>query len=284
MNSEFRSRPYAVGFDWPRLACAPTQPSPPRRGGSLNMTTISGFRPWLPLDAQSGPAMRISRARAASIVSTALGVEMHSRIDVIRPPRRRSWRKVAFLAAAAFALPVTVVAGAVKIAAVRHPLPVLLFAATPAPHPEPKAAPVARAVEAVEAAPPEIPAEEEAAPATTRPAEATHTKVAVASPAHAAVPDASPRDMLQQANDLRAQHQWLAAMQMYEKTLRTFPGRAEAYSATVAAGMLRLDQLGDPKGALALFTSAIKARPRGALSEEASWGSIQSYRALGNTS
>jgi hypothetical protein len=90
--------------------------------------------------------------------------------------------------------------------------------------------------------------------------------------------------MLQQANDLRAQHQWLAATQMYEKTLHMFPGRAEAYSAMVAAGMLRLDQLGDPKGALSLFGSAMRARPRGALSEEAQWGTIQSYRALGNAS
>src|SRR6185369_13044593 len=85
----------------------------------------------------------------------------------------------------------------------------------------------------------------------------------------APVPEASPRDMLQQANDLRAQRQWLAATQTYEKTLRTFPGRAEAYSATVAAGVLRLDQLGDPKAALALFSSAVRARPRGPLAEEA---------------
>jgi hypothetical protein len=250
------------------------------------MTTISGFRPWLPLDAQTGPAMRISRARAANIVSTVLGMEAHSRIDVIRPPlRRRSMRKVVFLAAAAFVLPVTVVAGAVRIAAARRPLPAALFAMTPAAHSEPKPQPVAHPAEAVAAPLAEPPAEhEQAAAEGERATEPAHAKTAVPTAARAVAPETSPRDMLQQANDLRAQHQWLAATQMYEKTLHTFPGRAEAYSAMVAAGMLRLDQLGDPKGALSLFASAIKARPHGALCEEARWGTIQSYRALGNGS
>jgi tetratricopeptide (TPR) repeat protein len=92
----------------------------------------------------------------------------------------------------------------------------------------------------------------------------------------------TPQDMLQKANDLRAQHQWFAATQLYEQTVRTFPNRAEAYSASVAAGALRLDQLGDARTALDLFSGALRARPRGALSEEARWGIVQSYRALGD--
>src|SRR5205814_5383751 len=92
----------------------------------------------------------------------------------------------------------------------------------------------------------------------------------------------TPQDMLQKANDLRAQHQWFAATQVYEQTILTFPDRAEAYSATVAAAILLLDQLGDARGALDLFSSAIRTRPRGALSEEARWGIVQSYRALGD--
>jgi hypothetical protein len=247
------------------------------------MTTISGVHSWLPpLDAQPGPATRISRARSAHIVSMAMGFETRSRIDVKRPRlRTRSWRKVAFLSAAAFVLPVTVVAAGVRFVASRHPMPAaLMIAARPAvPHAEPKPSP--RAAETP------LPAEIAAAPVEAAPVETIepprapepHAKP---SAAHAPAPEASPRDMLQQANDLRAQHQWLAAMQTYEKTLRTFPGRAEAYSATVAAGVLRLDQLGDPKGALALFTSAVRARPRGPLAEEARWGAIQSHRALGD--
>jgi hypothetical protein len=33
-----------------------------------------------------------------------------------------------------------------------------------------------------------------------------------------------------------------------------------------------------------LFSSAVRARPRGPLAEEARWGAIQSYRALGDRS
>jgi hypothetical protein len=124
---------------------------------------------------------------------------------------------------------------------------------------------------------------EEARPVEVAPVETSRAPEPRAKPVpRPAVAEASPHDMLQQANDLRAQRQWLAATQVYEKTLHTFPGRAEAYSATVAAGVLRLDQLGDPKGALALFTSAVRARPRGPLAEEARWGAIQAFRALGD--
>jgi hypothetical protein len=253
------------------------------------MSTVSGVHFWLPpLDAQPGPASRISRARAANIVSTAMGFETRSRIDVKRPrPRRRAWTKVAFLSAAAFILPVTVVAGAVRFVAARHSMPAALMIAGPpaAPHAVPKAP--ARAVEVavpalVEAAPVEAAPVEAAPVETAAPPRAQETHAKPSAAVRAPVPETSPRDMLQQANDLRAQRQWLAATQTYEKTLRTFPGRAEAYSATVAAGVLRLDQLGDPKGALALFSSAVRARPRGPLAEEARWGAIQSHRALGD--
>jgi hypothetical protein len=247
------------------------------------MTTISGVHFWLPpLDAQPGPASRISRARAANIVSLAMGFETRSRIDVKRPrPRQRAWAKVAFLSAAAFVLPVTVVAGAVRFVSARRSMPAaLIIAARPAPpHVEPKTPPPHAAVEAPVAAPIETAPAVEPAPVETPRSPEPRAKAA---PVHAAAPEASPRDMLQQANDLRAQRQWLAAMQIYEKTFHMFPGRAEAYSATVAAGVLRLDQLGDPKGALALFNSAVRARPRGPLAEEARWGVIQAFRALGD--
>src|SRR5262245_32024288 len=254
------------------------------------MTTISGVHFWLPpLDAQPGPASRISRARAANIVSLAMGFETRSRIDVRRPRRRqRAWAKVAFLSAAAFVLPVTVVAGAVRFVAARRPMPAALIMAarTGAPHAETKAPPRA-AVEAPVAAPVAAPVEvapvvEPAVVEAPRAPEPRAKPAAVRAAAPAPAPETSPRDMLQQANDLRAQRQWLAATQIYEKTLRTFPGRAEAYSAMVAAGVLRLDQLGDPKGALALFSSAVRARPRGPLAEEARWGAIQAHRALGD--
>jgi tetratricopeptide (TPR) repeat protein len=132
------------------------------------------------------------------------------------------------------------------------------------------------------AAPAIVPAAEAPEAAVVAPpTEPRHTR-RVAAAAAPSVTGQTPQDMLQKANDLRAQHQWFAATQLYEQTIRTFPKRAEAYSAAVAAGVLRLDQLGDGRGALDLFSSALRARPRGALSEEARWGVIQSYRALGD--
>jgi hypothetical protein len=244
------------------------------------MGPTSGIHIWLPpLDDDPGPATRISRAKAATIVATAMSFETKSRIDVRRPPARaRRWAKVAILSAAAFALPVTVVAGAVRFASARRTVPGLLAIRSQLSAAEPSN--VRRATEAVTQAALEAPTSS-AAGAPPEDVAAVEPLTKVAAPARAPVV-VNPRDLLQQANDLRAQHQWLGAAQLYEKTVRMFPGGAEAYSATVAAGMLHLDQLGDPKGALALFSSAIRARPRGSLAEEARWGAIQSYRALGD--
>jgi hypothetical protein len=245
------------------------------------MGPTSGIHIWLPpLDADPGPANRISRSKAATIVATAMSFETKSRIDVRRPPARaRRWAKVAILSAAAFALPVTVVAGAVRFASARHTVHGLLAPIrTQLPPTEPGN--VLRATEVVTQAALEAPTNSTAdAPPAHVAAVEPLTKVAAPGRAPVIV---NPRDLLQQANDLRAQHQWLGATELYEKTVRMFPGGAEAYSATVAAGMLHLDQLGDPKGALALFSSAIRARPRGSLAEEARWGAIQSHRALGD--
>src|SRR5258705_8219341 len=112
----------------------------------------------------------------------AMGFETRSRIDVKRPRvRSRGWAKVAFLSAAAFILPVTVVAGAVRFVAARHAMPAALIVAAraAAPHPEPKAPP--RPVEvaappAVEIAPAAAPVEATEAP---RPPEG-HAKPAAA--------------------------------------------------------------------------------------------------------
>ena len=255
------------------------------------MSTTSGLRFWLPLDAQPGPASRISRVRAASIVDAAMNFECkNSQVNLRRPPpRRRLWSRVPYLAAAALILPVTVVAGAVRFAAVQRAQTAAALVVSNrnlAPAGETKdaktaAAPLAPAV----ANPPVVPVQNEAAAVVSEAprTETTQPKLGTALHRSPAPTEASAEDMLQQANDLRARRQWLAASQVYEKTRRTYPDRAEAYSAMVAAGMLHLDQLGDAKGALSLFSSAVRARPRGPLSEEARWGAIQAQRALGDT-
>jgi hypothetical protein len=88
--------------------------------------------------------------------------------------------------------------------------------------------------------------------------------------------------MLQKADGLRAQHQWLAATELYEQTLRAYPNEADAYRAMVAAGRLRLEHLGDTRGALGLLSAAILARPHDALSEEARFARIEALRELGD--
>jgi len=248
------------------------------------MSTVSGVHFCLSLDAQVGPASRISRARAATIVASAMNLEAPSLVNIKRPPRRRPWRRVALLMAAAIVLPVTMVAAGTRIVAARRAASAsaLVVAAAPPVGPtEPKSAAFQGEAPAVPA-PAIVPsAEAPVAAIVPPPTEPRHARREAAA-AQPSVPGQTPQDMLQKANDLRAQHQWFAATQVYEQTIRTFPNRAEAYSATVAAAVLRLDQLGDARAALDLFSSAIRARPRGALSEEARWGIVQSYRSLGD--
>ena len=253
------------------------------------MSTTSGIRFCMPLDAQSGPASRISRVRAASIVDAAMNFEAkNSQVNLKRPPpRRRLWSRVPLLAAAALILPVTVVAGAVRYVAVRRAATAALVSTrTLAPTVEAKDARTTSAPMVAAVTNPAVaPLKDEPAPVVDEAprVETTQPKLSAAAHRSPSPAEASAEDMLQQANDLRARRQWLAASQIYEKTRRTYPDSAEAYSAMVAAGMLHLDQLGDAKGALSLFSSAVRARPRGPLSEEARWGAVQAHRALGDT-
>ena len=61
--------------------------------------------------------------------------------------------------------------------------------------------------------------------------------------------------------------------------MERYPGTATAYVARVAAASLRLDHLGDPAGALALYRGALAG---GALGEEALLGTARCHRALGD--
>jgi hypothetical protein len=175
-----------------------------------------------------------------------------------------------FVAAAALALPLTVVAGTVHFVRARQLAASSLLVS---------AGPLTKA-ERSDGAPP-VASDETA---TSLPGVRIDENEPRAAAPAAPVKRTGPEEMLRKANDLRAKHHWLDATQLYEQTMRAFPDRAEAYSASVAAALLRLDHLGDPRGALRLFSSAVRARPEGALSEEARWGRIESYRALGDRS
>jgi len=91
------------------------------------------------------------------------------------------------------------------------------------------------------------------------------------------------RDLLRRANALRARGAFREAERLYSDVARSAADRDDAYAAGVAAASLRLEQLGRPQSALALFREALRRRPRGALAEEARRGIAECHRALGDT-
>ncbi len=91
-----------------------------------------------------------------------------------------------------------------------------------------------------------------------------------------------PDDLLRIANGLRAARRWKAADRAYERVLAVHPGSPEAYAATVAAADLRLEQLGDARGALRLYRSAQQKNPQGSLAEQVLWGMARCDASLGD--
>lgn len=233
------------------------------------------------LDGRSGPALPIHPDAAARMVSAALGAALPApkgsaapsarahepapKAHVAASPRRRvRWSVVAV--AAALVLLAGVVAAYVARArsggTTRTTTPPLEELPLPAAQPEARAT-----------------ASDPAPETTTRDAPEP-----TAPPAPSAPPAAKPlaEDLLRTANDRRREHRWRDAEQTYQKVIRGAPGSAAAYSATVAAASLRLEQLGDPAGALRLFRAALAQRSGGALAEEARWGVAEAHRALGD--
>ncbi|HEX6244295.1 MAG TPA: tetratricopeptide repeat protein, partial [Polyangiales bacterium] len=104
-------------------------------------------------------------------------------------------------------------------------------------------------------------------------------------PAPAVVPlpaRARTRDLLREANTLRARGNYARAERVYASIARSAAEPGEVEAATIAAAELRLEKLGDPHGALVLFRSALARRPESALSEEARFGLARCQRALGD--
>jgi hypothetical protein len=238
------------------------------------MTSRHDWGRPLELDAQPGPARRISAARGEEMVNEAIRRAQVPPGSFVRIRPERALQKAAGWGVLLVALFATGSAGAVFLVAKAR------WAAAPpsasverplrsthnetAPHDSRPSPQVDRAPEDLPSAAPQE-QEQEQEPA-----------VRVA-PAH----EQSAEELLRKANELRAKHRWMEATHAYEQTMRWFPGSAEAYSATVAAGFLHLDHLGDARGALRLLNGALRMRPEGALSEEVRWGRIEAFRALG---
>ena len=90
----------------------------------------------------------------------------------------------------------------------------------------------------------------------------------------------TPSDLLAEANRARRDREWQRAAALYERVMNSQAD--ESYAATVALASLRLDHLGDPRGALALYERALSAWPGGALSAQAEAGAARCRRVLGD--
>ncbi len=71
----------------------------------------------------------------------------------------------------------------------------------------------------------------------------------------------------------------MEAERAYRLVASRFPGTPEAYTATIAAASIRLDQLGDPGAARDLYRKAEASGSGGELAEEIDYGIAESYRA-----
>ncbi len=89
-------------------------------------------------------------------------------------------------------------------------------------------------------------------------------------------------DRLARANELRAQKRWSAAEALYLDVLESKAGVQWSSAAALAAGELRLYQLGRPRAALSLFRRVLALEPSGALAEQARHGIALAYRAQGD--
>jgi tetratricopeptide (TPR) repeat protein len=90
------------------------------------------------------------------------------------------------------------------------------------------------------------------------------------------------RDLLARANRKRSARRWREAERLYRRVIRRHPGSDQAYAATLAAASLRLEKLGDPKGALRLLKRALADRRHRSLRQEILYGIAECHRALGN--
>lgn len=116
----------------------------------------------------------------------------------------------------------------------------------------------------------------------SRPADARTQRHA--EPATPAAPPTSttPEDLMKQANEQRRTRKWQAAEALYQRVVREHPGTSAAYVAAIAAASIRLDHLGDARGALRLYQGALASGVNRALAEEARWGLAEAHRALGD--
>jgi hypothetical protein len=243
-----------------------------------------------PLDDHPGPARRLPQSKSAAMIASIVDTAMKDaasadRIDrpeklgdgtgTIDAPARRapSRRLVPLLAAALVAA--AVVGAAAAVITTRY------FTPAPAPQVLPPPSPAAPAPA------PSIDEPDDVAPGEIE-MEASEIERAAPRPKKVAPPrerermlppDAPPEDVLALANQRRKERAWRDADELYRRVIKSHPKSDAAIVAEVASATLHLEHLGDPAGALAGYRRALRARPAGALGEEARWGIAEAYRA-----
>jgi len=216
----------------------------------------------LRLDAQAGPAQRISKDRARELVAAAMASARGAEVEAQAPSRAQTsghWR-MSVAAAALLAAFVSGASASLWVWGQRSSAPVTTAAPTRLPASAPRAA----------VQPPTEPPTRTSEPAPAIPAP---------SPRRAEV---QADDLLERANRLRAEGAFLQARDAYAQVVRRDPSSLSAYAAQVAAGSLELEHLGHPEAARRLFERALRSRPSGALSLEIYQGLAASYAALGH--
>lgn len=232
------------------------------------------------LDGQPGPAPRMGAASASALIDGALDAWEAAPAPDPEPANPTApGAPVGGLGALGVGIAVFLVAVGVT-SAVLYMVPEQgdeHVAAVPAPTRSP----------APESAVPESPAPP-ANVVTPAPAEADTFPEASAS-AHrrprerarrASAPATAP-DLLARANEQRRARDYGAAERSYVQVVARFGNSSSAYVARVAAASLRLEHLGNARGAATLYREALRRRPNGNLDAEARYGLARAQRRLG---
>ncbi|MFY1828901.1 hypothetical protein ACN47A_23480 [Myxococcus fulvus] len=238
-----------------------------------------------PLDDGPGPARRLSRQKSAALVQAALLAAM----DAPSPPPRRRHRPHWWMGGALLVVGAAAVATWQLSRRQEPPAPQDAAVIAPSPPMLPRAEPVLPVPRVPEAVAPELPvptvpeavARERSVPSVP---EAVALEPSAPVKPRSSAPSAAPapEDLLRRANEHRATGQWKAAEALYLRVIRAEPQGMSAYVARVASGALRLEHLGDARGALRQYQEALKGWPGGLLEEEAGHGVTEALRALGD--
>jgi len=123
------------------------------------------------------------------------------------------------------------------------------------------------------------------------PAPATPASSALAAPvvpaerrvSSAETPDASARELLEEANSFRRSGDAQRAAKSYDELLRRFPNDGRAGLAAFELGRLRMDRLGDMSGAARVLERAVVLAPGSGFREDAMARLVTAYAALGDS-